>query len=223
MKKIIIPWLLLLEVTVVIGQQSWIRVNQIGYLKEDVKVAVWISKEKQTPDQFELIDAVTGKVVCHSEMVKDSGGLWGFDASARLNFSTFTVPGTYIIRAHGVQSVPFKIGNDIYAGATEIPLKYMRQQRCGYNPFLEDSCHVHDAISVGDPKGERDGQYFNTTGGWHDAWTTCNMSPRRPMLSIRCCLLTVSTPRLSVTTTMPMVMKVPTISRISWMRRNGDW
>jgi peptidoglycan/xylan/chitin deacetylase (PgdA/CDA1 family) len=169
MKKIIIPWLLLLEVTVVIGQQSWIRVNQIGYLKEDVKVAVWISKEKQTPDQFELIDAVTGKVVCHSEMVKDSGGLWGFDASARLNFSTFTVPGTYIIRAHGVQSVPFKIANDIYAGATEIPLKYMRQQRCGYNPFLEDSCHVHDAISVGDPKGERDGQYFNTTGGWHDA------------------------------------------------------
>lgn len=169
MKKRIIPWLLLLTVTVAMGQQSWIRVNQIGYLKEDVKVAVWISKENQTPDQFELIDAITDKAVYNGDMVKDSGGLWGFDASARLNFSAFTTPGTYYIKAKNVQSVPFKIGNDIYADAAEIPLKYMRQQRCGYNPFLKDSCHIHDAISVGDPEEKRDGIYFNTTGGWHDA------------------------------------------------------
>ena len=150
-------------------QNSWIRVNQVGFLEEDVKVAVWISKEERTPDQFELTDAITGNVVYHGEKVKDSGGLWGFDTSARLDFSAFTVPGTYIIRAHDVQSAPFKIGNDVYAGAAEIPLRYMRQQRCGYNPFLQDSCHTQDAISVGDPKGVRDGIYFNTTGGWHDA------------------------------------------------------
>ena len=57
----------------------------------------------------------------------------------------------------------------IYAGASEIPLKYMRQQRCGYNPFLKDSCHVYDGITVGDPDGKRDGIYYNVTGGWHDA------------------------------------------------------
>ena len=150
-------------------EQSWIRVNQVGYLEDDVKVAVWISKGEGEVTSFELLDAVSGEQLFSSSEVKQTGPLWSFRQTARLDFSAFTVPGTYIIRAHGVQSVPFKIGNDIYAGAAEIPLKYMRQQRCGYNPFLRDSCHVHDAISVGDPDGERDGLYFNTTGGWHDA------------------------------------------------------
>lgn len=27
----------------------------------------------------------------------------------------------------------------------------MRQQRCGYNPFLKDSCHVHDGYIVYHP------------------------------------------------------------------------
>ncbi|MFA6911288.1 MAG: cellulase N-terminal Ig-like domain-containing protein, partial [Candidatus Cloacimonadaceae bacterium] len=50
-------------------QNSWIRVNQVGFLEEDVKVAVWISKEERTPDQFELTDAITGNVVYHGEKV----------------------------------------------------------------------------------------------------------------------------------------------------------
>ena len=41
--------------------QSWVRVNRIGYLPDDVKVAVWVSKEKKTIDSFEVADAQTGK------------------------------------------------------------------------------------------------------------------------------------------------------------------
>ena len=92
-----------------------------------------------------------------------------FESSARLNFSDFKKPGTYTITVDKTSSMPFKIGDDVYAGASEIPLMYMRQQRCGYNPFLKDSCHVFDGITVGDPEGKRDGIYYNTTGGWHDA------------------------------------------------------
>ena len=43
----------------------------------------------------------------------------------------------------------------------------MRQQRCGYNPFLKDSCHLHDGIIVLDPT--RTGKKVDVTGGWHDA------------------------------------------------------
>ncbi len=151
------------------SQSSWIRVNQIGYFENDVKVAAWISKENNPINKFELIDAGSKKVVYTGSNIKQTGKQWAFESSARLYFSEFKTPGTYIVKVGDIQSVPFKIGNEIYADAAGIPLKYMRQQRCGYNPFLKDSCHVHDAISVGDPEGKRDGQYFNTTGGWHDA------------------------------------------------------
>ena len=151
------------------ASQSWIRVNQIGYLENDIKVAVWISKDNTVVKEFQLMDKATGKVVYTGLNITVTGKQPAFESSARLNFSDFKTPGTYTITANGVTSVSFKIGDDVYAGAAEIPLMYMRQQRCGYNPFLKDSCHVHDGITVGDPEGKRNGLHYNTTGGWHDA------------------------------------------------------
>lgn len=153
------------------SQSSWIRVNQVGYLEDDVKVAVWISKEKKTIREFQIIDPDTRKILFTGleSDIRQTGRQPAFESSARLNFTALKIPGSYILKADDTESVPFSIGNDIYAGAADIPLQYMRQQRCGYNPFLKDSCHVHDAISVGDPDDKRNGLYFNTTGGWHDA------------------------------------------------------
>lgn len=169
MNKIALFHVLLLFSVTMTGQNSRIRVNQIGYLEDDVKVAVWISKENRDINSFELIDADTGQPVSRINKVKDTGQIWGFDSSARLDFSGFKTPGTYLIQVGNIQSVPFRIGNDIYADAAEIPLKYMRQQRCGYNPFLKDSCHMHGVFSVGDPDGKYDGKHYNVWGGWHDA------------------------------------------------------
>ncbi|WP_294083226.1 glycoside hydrolase family 9 protein [Proteiniphilum sp. UBA5384] len=153
------------------SQTSWVRVNQVGYLEDDVKVAVWISKENNVIDEFQVIDPTTKETVfTGSEVdIRPTGKQPAFESSARLDFSSLKRQGTYIVKTGKAQSAPFRIGNDIYAGAADIPLQYMRQQRCGYNPFLRDSCHTHDAISVGDPEGKRDGLYFNAVGGWHDA------------------------------------------------------
>ena len=148
---------------------SWVRVNQIGYLEDDLKIAVWVSKNDEKITKFEVIEKSSGKTVYSGNDIKYTGRQPAFVSSARLNFSTFNTPGTYVIKAGDAVSVPFRIGNEIYAGAADIPLKYMRQQRCGYNPFLKDSCHTRDGISVGDPEGKRDGKYYNTIGGWHDA------------------------------------------------------
>jgi len=169
MKKIATLLLCSFIVSLTYASNSWIRVNQVGYLEDDVKVAVWISKENLPVKEFQIKDKSTGEVVYTGTNISDSRKQPAFESSARLSFSDFKTPGTYILIANEMTSVPFKIGNDVYAGASEIPLRYMRQQRCGYNPFLKDSCHVHDGITVGDPEGKRDGLYYNTTGGWHDA------------------------------------------------------
>ncbi|HUI32095.1 MAG TPA: glycoside hydrolase family 9 protein [Dysgonamonadaceae bacterium] len=169
MKKIATLLLCSFIVSLTYASNSWIRVNQVGYLEDDVKVAVWISKENLPVKEFQIKDKSTGEVVYTGTNISDSRKQPAFESSARLSFSDFKTPGTYILIANEMTSVPFKIGNDVYAGASEIPLRYMRQQRCGYNPFLKDSCHVHDGITVGDPEGKRDGLFYNTTGGWHDA------------------------------------------------------
>ena len=43
----------------------------------------------------------------------------------------------------------------------------MRQQRCGYNPYLNRSCHLSDGRSVYAPFA--DGTFVDAVGGWHDA------------------------------------------------------
>ncbi|KUK78395.1 MAG: Polysaccharide deacetylase, partial [Proteiniphilum acetatigenes] len=162
MKRITFLLLLILLSCYLFSQSEWIRVNQVGYLEKDIKVAVWVNKGEAMPDQFQLIDISSGETVFVGNEVRHTGEQPAFKSSARLNFSAFITPGTYIIKAGETESPPFRIGNEVYAGAAEIPLQYMRQQRCGYNPCLNDSCHVHDGITVGDPDGKRNGLYFNT-------------------------------------------------------------
>ena len=43
--------------------QSWIRINQLGYLQKSVKAAVLCSKADISPKEFELCDALTDKTV----------------------------------------------------------------------------------------------------------------------------------------------------------------
>ena len=43
----------------------------------------------------------------------------------------------------------------------------MRQQRCGYNPFLDAVCHPFDGRTAYGPM--TNGTYLDASGGWHDA------------------------------------------------------
>ena len=134
MKKILSIFSMILLFRVSHAQTTWIRVNQVGYLQNDVKVAVWVSKEHKNVLRFEVVDVQSGKVVYSGNKIKNMGKQPAFESSARLDFSDFSRPGRYVIKVGETKSVPFSVGNSIYAGASEIPLKYMRQQRCGYNP-----------------------------------------------------------------------------------------
>jgi peptidoglycan/xylan/chitin deacetylase (PgdA/CDA1 family) len=150
------------------GQQAWIRVNQLGYAEGDVKVAVLVSKEELTFRGFSLTDAGTGKTVWTGEAVP-TGAYGAFQKGWRLPFSAFHQEGAYYLEAGLVKSPVFRIHNKAYNGTADFILKYMRQQRSGYNPFLKDSCHRQDGFTVYHKDKARDSTYINVSGGWHDA------------------------------------------------------
>ena len=146
---------------------SWIRVNQLGYQPDAVKVAVFVSNDTSRPDRFELCDALTGAPV-YSTGSGGSYGAWGpFTNGMRIDFTAVIREGSYYIIAGDVRSPVFRIAYDVYDGTADFLLRYMRQQRCGWNPCLGDSCHTHDGFLIYDEAG--DSTHVDVTGGWHDA------------------------------------------------------
>ncbi|HJV20399.1 MAG TPA: glycoside hydrolase family 9 protein [Sediminibacterium sp.] len=149
---------------------SWIRINQLGYLPNSSKVAVWVSKQDLQIRTFSLVDAASGKTVLTRPAGKPFGKYGPFLQSYRLNFSAFIRPGKYFLRAGNTVSPVFAIDRNVYAGTADFCLQYLRQQRSGFNPFLNDSCHTHDGYTMyGASAGLPDSTHMDATGGWHDA------------------------------------------------------
>ena len=146
---------------------SWIRINQLGYTPEGIKVAVWVSKSNTLPNDFQLIDNGSSKVVFTGSTGQSFGSYGPFIQSCRLNFSSFKNPGSYHLQCGSAVSPVFKIASNVYEGTADFSLRYMRQQRSGFNPFLKDSCHTHDGYTM---YGQMpDSTLINVWGGWHDA------------------------------------------------------
>jgi endoglucanase len=156
-------------------QTSWIRINQLGYTPKGIKVAVWCSKEdpdsqREAIGNWKLVNAYTKKVVYSAKPGKAFGAYGPFTQTYRLNFSSFKKPGRYWLQVGDVKSPEFEIGNNVYKGAADLCLRYMRQQRSGFNPFLKDSCHTHDGyVLYGEKAGIKDSTHIDVVGGWHDA------------------------------------------------------
>ena len=53
---------------------SWIRINQAGYLPQDVKVAVFISEKSNNSKTFQVKDAQTNRVVLKAEGITANAG-----------------------------------------------------------------------------------------------------------------------------------------------------
>jgi len=108
---------------------SWIRINQLGYTPQGIKVAVWCSKGETAISTFSLVDSATKKIVFTGKAGKNFGNYGPFKNTYRLNFSSFKKAGTYFLKAGNAISPVFKINNDVYKGAADFCLQYMRQQR----------------------------------------------------------------------------------------------
>ncbi len=148
-------------------EDIFLRANQIGYDPRDAKVAIAFS-QSALPKTFFVLDADTQRVVKGGKTRAISGATWGqFENHAELDFTKFTQPGRYVLRVGDAQSYPFTIGTGVYAGLPDQLLEFMRQQRCGYNPWLGTNCHQHDGRTAYGPLPA--GTYVDARGGWHDA------------------------------------------------------
>ncbi|MCX6253257.1 MAG: glycoside hydrolase family 9 protein [Bacteroidia bacterium] len=147
--------------------RAWIRINQLGYRTDDIKVAVFLSKEAFDLQSFKVIEVSSGEVAVTFKNVVKSGSLDPFISCYRLPFTDLKKSGIYRIVAGNAISPDFRIADDVYDGTADFLLNYMRQQRCGYNPFVKDSCHMEDGYVIYGKSD--DSAHIDVTGGWHDA------------------------------------------------------
>lgn len=144
-----------------------IRVNQVGYLPEAVKVAVACAVQPAQIDTFRVVDA-GGRTVFGPAPARAAGSFGPCAATFRLDFSALRAPGAYGIVAGGARSPSVRIAPDVYRGAADTLLAYLREQQSGYNPLFRDSVHAHtDGVLVDHPT--RSGEFIPVSGGWADA------------------------------------------------------
>jgi peptidoglycan/xylan/chitin deacetylase (PgdA/CDA1 family) len=167
---LIVCMMVILGSNLMASDSSWIRINQLGYLPNGSKVAVFGSKSTTIINGFQLINAVTKKVVLQATAGKNYGTYGPFKTTYRLNFSSVAQSGQYYLKVGTVVSPVFSIDPSVYDGTADFCLQYMRQQRSGFNPFLNDSCHTHDGYTLyGTTAGIKDSTKIDASGGWHDA------------------------------------------------------
>ncbi|MDM8004515.1 MAG: cellulase N-terminal Ig-like domain-containing protein, partial [Bacteroidota bacterium] len=97
MKKAAIAVLLAILPVLAAKADSWIRINQLGYLPGSVKVAVYISQEPGAEKSFTVYDALTGKPAYRGAAEPGNGAEWGMASAARLDFSGLKTAGGYYI------------------------------------------------------------------------------------------------------------------------------
>lgn len=148
-------------------QDAFIRINLLGYKPSSPKTAVWCSVAGHTITNFQLVEVLSGKIVYQGKAGKAFGAYGPFAQTYRLDFSSFKDGGKYFLQAGDAVSPEFVISEDVYKGAADFCLRYMRQQRSGFNPFLKDSCHTHDGYTMYGPMP--DSTHIDVSGGWHDA------------------------------------------------------
>jgi endoglucanase len=148
---------------------AFIRHNLLGYLPEDTKIAIAFS-EKPIAAGFEVVEETSGKVAFRGKLKRSEAPGWGrFGYYYELDFSPVKETGNYFLRLEKREerTPSFRIGPDAFGDSHEDLLAFMRQQRCGYNPFLDMVCHQRDGRSFYGPMS--DSTYVDLSGGWHDA------------------------------------------------------
>ncbi|MFS2185263.1 glycoside hydrolase family 9 protein [Mucilaginibacter sp. Mucisp84] len=147
------------------AQNIKVVTNHVGYEDNKAKHAVIVADSRLTFTSFNLIDADKGKAVFTGN-ISYSGpvGKWKNFEFWTLNFSSFTVPGTYKIQFTSpkgiISSYPFTIGKNVLEKATiSDVVYYFKGQR---SSGLLDKADHHLVLP-----GTTD--TIDAHGGWYDA------------------------------------------------------
>lgn len=147
---------------------AFFRYNLAGYLSKDEKKALIIS-EVPLKGNFALLESPSGKRVLKGQLKNASGTYWKpFSYYYEVDFTSIEKEGNYLLRLDNsptIQSGIVTIGK--YPDYQNHLVAFMRQQRCGYNPYTKQVCHKHDGLTFYSPLP--DSSYLDASGGWHDA------------------------------------------------------
>jgi endoglucanase len=149
------------------AEEVFIRASQLGYRPEDAKIGIAFAKST-LPDSFAVVAADSGTAVLQARTRPVTGVRWGqFENHVELDFSVLTLPGRYVLRVGESKSLPFTISAAAYGELPDQLLEFMREQRCGSNPWLGAVCHPFDGRTAYGPL--TNGTYLDARGGWHNA------------------------------------------------------
>lgn len=102
------------------------------------------------------------------QVQKIYSGMWGqFDNQYKLDASGLTQAGDYDIWYENQKLATLLVKENLYLPYQNDLLAFMRQQRCGYNPYFDMVCHQKDGKLFYGPGA--DSLFYDFAGGWHDA------------------------------------------------------
>lgn len=162
----------LFVVTVV--QANNIVLNQVGYLPSWSKNAFLVNPDSNIKEA-EILSLPDKKVVFKINVLPEEQDPQTKDHLQNLNFSAFKQPGRYLLHAGNIESAPFSIGTNLYKEPLKLLLRSYYLQRCGVKindektGLKHEACHLHDAAIKHTDVIHKAGDFFASTGGWHDA------------------------------------------------------
>jgi endoglucanase len=160
-------FLLIILLTMEGAAQPFLRLNQVGYLPGETKVALAFS-DSVLPGAFEVWRVGEEEAAFQGGIRKAPRPGWGkYAYYYEMDFTALQDTGRYELRVGAVRSGSFTIGEQAYRGVPKDLLVFMQQQRCGYNPFLDMVCHQRDGRSF--YGSMPDSTFVDVSGGWHDA------------------------------------------------------
>lgn len=158
--------LLLMKALPVTGQEVYLRSNQLGYAPDEDKI-VMILSDGPLDQNLEVVHQ-NPEITNQFSPDQIHSGLWGqYRYQYQMNLSTLREVGTYQIKYRDQIVGQVQVVDRPYAPYASDLLAFMRQQRCGYNPYFDVVCHQQDGKLFYGPVP--DSTFFDFTGGWHDA------------------------------------------------------
>ena len=150
----------------VFGQEIHVRYNQVGYLPDEDKILL-IMSDSSLDERIE-VTSESGDEIYSIQPDIIQTGLWGkylFQYTADLTHIRQT--GIYNLNYRNQSIASIAVHDKPYSPYSNDLLAFMRQQRCGYNPYFNVVCHQQDGKLFYGPVP--DSLLFDFTGGWHDA------------------------------------------------------
>lgn len=154
-----------------------ILINQVGYLPDARKVALI----RSGAEEFEVIDAVTGKIVFSAPAGEPRYWEMSGDTVRTADFSALTATGTYRLCLAGTESCSgdFRIAADVYTEIAKASVKSFYLNRSGFeiteefgSKWARPAGHPDTVVMVHSSAASRsrpEGTIISSPGGWYDA------------------------------------------------------